>query len=70
MVARRAVRHVYPLGALSHPGQSVERGTDPGRLGVDHEPGRYPLTLSVNHVVMGQGGGFVLRNLKLNPTKE
>ena len=29
------------------------------------EPGRYKLTLRVNSVVIGKGGGFILRNLKM-----
>ena len=34
------------------------------------EPGRYTLTLSVNSVVTGKGGGFILRNLKLSHAME
>jgi len=34
------------------------------------EPGSYTLTLSVNSIVTGKGGGFILRNLKLSSVKE
>ena len=34
------------------------------------EPGCYTLTLSVNSIVTGKGGGFILRNLKLSYAKE
>ncbi len=34
------------------------------------EPGRHTLTLAVNTVVLGKGGGFILRNLKLTPASK